>query len=283
MQDKLNQSRDRKGPGLTRRALLGAAPFVFVRRLTGQTAQQKGRQYVHDALDALGGQNFLDIQNQVSSGRAYSFYNASVRGLARITVYERFDEMQPNMPSDWLPVSRREIYTEKGDFFSLFVNGKGWEVTFQGARPLPLDMIDRYRLSVRRDFLYFLRYRLNENGLYFYNPGMEIVDNTPTNAVEISDSEGETIKVFLRQSDGLPHMGLYTRRDPKTRIPFEEKSIWSKYKPVETRATIPWNIRKERDGEVVFEQFASEVKVNTQIEPEIFRLPSDAKLLDPDP
>ena len=137
---------------LSRRTLLAGAPFVFVRRLTGQTAQEKGRQYVHDALDALGGQNFLDIQNQVASGRAYSFYNASVRGLARITVYERFDEMQPNMPEDWLPVSRREVYTEKGDFFSLFVNGKGWEVTFQGARPLPLDMINRYRLSVRRDF-----------------------------------------------------------------------------------------------------------------------------------
>jgi hypothetical protein len=278
------EARPRKQPpGPTRRAILAAAPLVFARRLTGQTAQEKGRQYVHDALDALGGQKFLDIRNQVSSGRAYSFYNASVRGLARITVYERFEPMQPNMPEDWLPVSRREVYTEKGDFFSLFVNGKGWEVTFQGARPLPLDMIQRYRLGVRRDFFYFLRYRLNENGLYFYHPGMEIVDNTPTNAVEISDAEGETITVYLRQSDGLPHMGLYTRRDPKTRIPFEEKSIWSKYKPVETGAIIPWNVRRERDGEVVFEQFASEVTVNTDIKPEIFQLPSDAKLLDPNP
>ena len=268
---------------VSRRTLLAAAPLVFVRRLTGQTAQQKGRRFVEDALDAMGGQKFLDIHNQVAIGRAYSFYNASVRGLARITVYERFDEMQPNMPEDWLPVSRREVYSEKGDYFSLFVNGKGWEVTFQGARPLPLDLIDRYRLSVRRDFLYFLRYRLNENGLYFYNPGMEIVDNTPTNTVEISDSEGETITVYLRQSDALPHTGLYTRRDPKTRIPFEEKSIYSKYRGVETGALIPWNIRKERDGEVVFEQFASEVRVNTDIKPEIFQLPSDAKLLDPEP
>jgi hypothetical protein len=267
----------------SRRALLAAAPFVFIRRLTGQTAQQQGRQFVQDALDAMGGEKFLDIRNQAAVGRAYSFYNASVRGLARITVYERFDPMQPNMPDDWLPVSRREVYSEKGDYFSLFVNGKGWEVTFQGARPLPLDLIDRYRLGVRRDFFYFLRYRLNENGLYFYNPGMEIVDNTPTNAVEISDSEGETITVYLKQSDGLPHTGVYTRRDPKTRIPFEEKSIWSKYRSVETGATIPWNIRKERDGEVVFEQFASEVKVNTELKPEIFQLPKDAKLLDPEP
>ncbi len=282
------QSPDHEGAGLSRRTLLGralfgAAPLLFVRRLTGQTKQEMGRQHVHDALDALGGKKFLDIRNQIASGRAYSFYNSRVRGLARITVYDRFDDMQPNMPAEWLPLARREVYTEKGDFFSLFVNGKGWEVTFQGARPLPLDMLQRYRLGVRRDFFYFLRYRLEENGLYFYNPGMEIVDNTPTNAVEISDAEGETITVYLKQSDGLPHMGLYTRRDPKTRTPYEEKSIWSKYKVVETGATIPWNIRRERDGEAVFEQFASEVLVNTEIKPEIFRLPGDAKLLDPDP
>ncbi len=278
-----NRSLTVAAPVFSRRALLGAAPFVFIRRLTGQTAQEKGRQYVEDALDAMGGQNFLDIRTQVATGRAYSFYNASVRGLARVTVYERFDPMQPNMPADWLPVSRREVYTEKGDYFSLFLNGKGWEVTFQGARPLPLDLAERYRLSVRRDFFYFLRYRRNENGLYFYNPGMEIVDNTPTNKVEISDAEGETITVYLRQSDGLPHTGVYTRRDPKTRIPFEEKSIWSKFREVETRAIIPWNIRKERDGEVIFEQFAGEMTVNSDIKPEIFQLPKDAKLLDADP
>ncbi|MCB1021061.1 MAG: hypothetical protein KDC27_14105 [Acidobacteria bacterium] len=273
----------KENASLSRRALLSAAPFVFVRRLTGQTAQEKGREFVHDALDAMGGDRFLDIHTQVASGRAYSFYNASVRGLARISVYERFEPMQPNMPADWLPVSRREVYTEKGDYFSLFLNGKGWEVTFQGARPIPLDLIERYRLSVRRDFLYFLRYRMNENGLYFYSPGMEIVDNTPTNAVEISDSDGETITVYLRQSDGLPHTSKYTRRDPKTRIPFEEKSIYSKFRAVETNAIVPWNIRKERDGEVVFEQFASEFHVNQEIKPGIFQLPSDAKLLSQEP
>ncbi len=257
-----------------------AGGLIVGPRGLAQTRQERGKQLVHQALEKLGGKAFLSIGNLAISGRAYSFYNARVRGLARISVYDRFDPMQPNADAEWLPVSRREVYNEKGDYYSLFLNGKGWEVTFQGARILPTDVLDRYRIGVRRDFFYFLRYRLDEPGLYYYNPGMEIVDNEPTDAVEITDAEGEAITIYFRQNDGLPHQQIYTRRDPKTRIPFEEKSIWSKYRRV-AGALLPWNIRKERDGEVIYEQFASTVEANTQLKPQIFELPKGAAILEP--
>ncbi len=268
--------------GFTRRAALQAAAGLFVvgPRGLAQTRQERGKQLVEQALEKLGGKAFLGIGNLTSAGRAYSFYNANLRGLARITVYDRFEEMQPNSDADWLPVSRREVYNEKGDYYSLFRNGKGWEITFQGARILPEDVMERYRVGVRRDFFYFLRYRLSEAGLYYYNTGVEIIDNEPTDAVEITDSEGELITVYFRQHDGLPHQQFYTRRDPKTRIPFEEKSIWSKYRTV-NGALLPWNIRKERDGEVIFEQFASTVEANRQLEDKIFQLPKGAEVLEP--
>lgn len=273
---------------MTRReVLLGAgtvaASHLGVRRARAESAQEKGRRLVMDAYNAMGGDAFREVFNQVTTGRGYSFYRASVRGLARITVYDRYEPMQPNADGEWLPVARKEIYTEKGDFYSLFVNGKGWEVTFQGARPLPEDMLTRYRVGTRRDFHYFLRYRLEEPGLYFYHTGLEIVDNIPTEAVEVSDGEGETITVNLRQSDGLPHMARYLRRDPKTRIPFEEKTIWSKYRDLPGGVLLPWNIRKERDGEQIYEQFASEIEINQQLKPDIFELPRGIEMLPPNP
>ena len=264
---------------MTRREILAGAAGLAAAPLRAETAQEKGRRLVTKAYDALGGDAFREIFSQTTRGRAYSFYRANVRGLARITVYDRYEPMQPNADADWLPVSRKEIYTEKGDFYSLFVNGKGWEVTFQGARPLPEDMTLRYRIGVRRDFLYFLRYRLDEPGLYFYYTGLEIVDNIPTESVEISDSEGETITVYLRQGDGLPHLSRYLRRDPKPRIPYEETTIWSKYRPASGGIVLPWNIRKERDGEKIYEQFASEVTINDQLEPKIFQLPRGIEML----
>lgn len=269
---------------ITRRAAVGlsaAGAFLVGPRGLAQTRQERGRQIVDEALGKLGGDAFLEVRNVTARGRAYSFYNAQVNGLARVTMYDRFEAMQPNMDSEWLPVSRREVYTEKGDYYSVFRNGKGWEVTYLGARPLLPDVLERYRIGVRRDFYYFLRYRLNEPGLYFYHAGAEIIDNEPTEAVEITDSEGELVTIYFRRSDGLPHQQLYLRRDPKSRIPYEEKTIWSKYRKVGA-AILPWNIRRERDGDRIFEQYASEVEVNRPIEDQIFSLPSGIEMLKAD-
>jgi hypothetical protein len=244
-----------------------------------QTRQERGREIVDEALQKLGGNAFLEVRNITSTGRAYSFYNAQVNGLARVTMYDRFEAMQPNADSEWLPVSRREVYTEKGDYYSVFRNGKGWEVTYLGARPLLPDVLERYRIGVRRDFYYFLRYRMNEPGLYFYHAGAEIIDNEPTEAVEITDSEGELVTVYFRRSDGFPHQQLYLRRDPKSRIPYEEKTIWSKYRNVGA-AILPWNIRRERDGDRIFEQYASQVEVNSALEEQLFSLPAGIEMLD---
>lgn len=270
-------------PTTTRRgALRLAAGLALVGpRGLAQTRQERGEQLVLDSLEKMGGKAFLAVGTTRIQGRAYSFYNAQVRGLARITVYDRYEEMLPNQDSKWLPVSRREVYTEKGDYYSLFRNGRGWEITFQGARPLAPDVMDRYRIGVRRDLFYFLRYRLDEPGLYYYHTGVEIVDNQPTDAVEITDAEGDAFTVYLRQNDGLPHQQLYLRRDPKTRIPFEEKTIWSKYRP-SGYALLPWNVRKERDGDKIYEQFASSFEVNRQLKGKIFDLPAKITMLDAD-
>jgi hypothetical protein len=273
------------GNSMTRRkalavAAVGAGSFVVGPRGLAQTRQERGKQLVDEALASLDGDAFLQIDNITVRGRAYSFYNAQVRGLARVTMIDRFEEMQPNADGDWLPVSRREVYTEKGDYYAVFQNGRGWEITYRGARPLREEVIERYRVAVRRDFFYFLRYRLNEPGLYYYHLGVEIIDNEPTDAVEITDAEGQLVTLYFRQSDGLPHQQLYLRRDPKTRIPYEEKTIWSKYRDV-GGATLPWNIRRERDGERIFEQYASEVVVNQPIDDCLFSLPGGIDMLDP--
>jgi hypothetical protein len=250
--------------------------------LPAQTRQEQGKQFVEEALAAMGGEAFRKIRNTVKTGRAYSFYRADLRGHAVITVYDRYELPKDDAGSNWLPVSHREVYTEKGDYYSLFQNGKGWEVTYRGARPLPEERMQRYREATRRDIFYFLRYRLQEPGLYFYYRGVEIIDNVPAETVDITDSNSETITVYFRRSDHLPIQQVYTRRDPKTRIPYEEKSVFSKFRKVGD-VTLPWNIRQERDGEKIFELFGSSIEVNQALGDDVFRLPQGLSILPEDP
>ena len=251
-------------------------------QLRAETRQQHAERLVREAFEAVGGQNFLKIQTQVRAGRAYSFYNRQVRGQARITIYDRFDRADPEAGANWLPLRRREVYTEKGDYYALFLNGQGYEVTYRGAVPQPEDYMQRYRLASRRDIFYFMRYRMNEPGLYYYYNGTEIIDNVPSHSLDIVDAEGEAITLYLRQSDGLPLQQLYLRRDPKTRIPFEEKSVFGRYRPIGD-VLLPWIIRRERDEERVFELYAQSYEINVPLGDNVFALPSDLPLLPPNP
>ena len=250
------------------------------RPIFAQSRQEKAKQLFDKALVALGGQSFLNVRTLKKTGRAYSFYRHKLSGLAVMTLFDEFRELRESDDPDYLPVSRREVYTEKGDYYTLFRNGQGWEVTYLGARPLPEDTLQRYRISARRDIFYILRYRLDEPDMYFYYTGTEIVDNTPTHAIDITDGNNETVKVFLRMSDNLPVQQIYTRRDPKTRIPYEEKSIFSKYREVGW-VTLPWNIQKQRDGDKIFEFFGRTAEVNGKLKADTFDIGKKVQILPP--
>lgn len=265
---------------ITRRAFALACAAGGV--ASGETRQEKGKRLVEEALAAVGGPKFLDIRTQVRAGRAYSFYNRQVRGQARITIYDRFGPLRPDEGQDWLPTSRREVYTEKGDYYALFLNGEGYEVTYRGAALQPEDYMERYRLAARRDIFYFFRYRMEEPGLYYYHKGTEILDNVPCDAVDIVDAEGEAITLYLRQADGLPVQQEYLRRDPKSRIPYEERSVFGRYRPV-GGTLLPWIVRRERDGERVFELYAQSYLVNEPLSAEVFKIPPGVPILPPDP
>ena len=269
---------------LTRREFTKVLPglAIVAPALGAETRQEKGKRLIEQALQAVGGDAFLGIRNSIRSGRAYSFYNRQVRGLARITIYDRFDELKADAEVDWLPISRREVYTEKGDYYALFLNGRGYEVTYRGAAPEPEDYMQKYRLGAQRDIFYFMRYRMNEPGLYYYYTGTEIIDNTPCDAVDVTDADGDAITVYLNQSDGLPHSQQYLRRDPKTRIPYEERSVFGRYRKVGA-TLLPFIIRRERDGDQVFELFADNYEINTKIAPKIFSIEKNVEMLPPDP
>jgi len=253
--------------------LFATLPSVFA-----QSPQERARQILDNALAELGGQSFLKIHTIKRTGRAYSFYRYNLRGLAVMTLFDEFEELYENKGSNWLPVSRREVYTAKGDYFTLFKNGQGWEVTYLGARPLRDDTLHQYRVTTRRDIFFILRYRRDNPDMYYYYAGTEIVGNTPTHAVDITDGNSETVTVYFRMSDNLPVQQMYIRRDPKTRIPYEEKSIYSKYRKVAS-VTLPWNIQKQRDGEKIFEFFGRSVEVNSRFGPDVFTLDKKTKIL----
>ena len=66
-------------------AIVFAAALMLAQiGLAADTAEQRGRKVVDDAIAALGGDAFLHVQDRTETGRAYSFYNSQMSGLRRL-------------------------------------------------------------------------------------------------------------------------------------------------------------------------------------------------------
>lgn len=244
-----------------------------------ETNEQRGKRVIDEALAALGGRNYLAIQDRVESGRAYSFYHENLTGLALAKIYTRYLTRPEPPETGFLGVRERQAFGKKQEDVILFTQDGGYELTFRGARPLPDTRVTQYRDSTRRNIFYILRQRLGEPGMVFESRGTDFYENRPVEIVDVSDADNETVTVYFDQLSKLPTRQSFFRRDPITKDKIEEVTIFSKYRDVGGGVKWPFSIRRERNGEKIFEIFSEHVEINQGLKDNLFTLPADMKIL----
>ncbi len=266
-----------------RRSLTAAA---LVAALAAPAAAQvisaeKGKKLIEQCLAALGGTAFLKMRDRVQFGRAYQFSRERLRGLAVMTVFTKYDfPPSPPIPG-WIGVRERREVGRDGDYGFLFADGKGYEITFRGARPLPADYMQQYHDRLRRDIFYVLKYRMEEPGMVFESVGSEIIDNQPVDAVRVTDGDNRSFTVHLLQSSRLPLRQQYVRRDPKTRETIREEANYTKYRNF-GGVQLPLNVLQVRDDEKIFEMFSETIEINKGVDESVFSLKKGTKVLPED-
>lgn len=246
----------------------------------GQSKQERGKQVIATALDALGGPHFRAMQNRVESGRAYSFYNERLSGLSIATIYVEY--VQPAAPGE-LHLRERQSFGEKEKSGAVLLTGDaGYQITFRGARPVPQETLDRFKDSTLHNVLYMLKERLEESGLIFEYQGSEIVDNLPTDKVDITDADNRTVTVFFDHLSRLPLRQVYYRRDPTTGDRNEEVTILGKFRDVGGGVMWPFDVQRFRNGERIYQMYSDSVEINQNVPDKLFALPRGVPILKPD-
>lgn len=244
-----------------------------------ETTQQKGKRLVDEALAALGGPAYLHMRNRVETGRIYGFYNEDITGLAVDTLYTTYLP-RPDPPDPGLVAERiRDARGTKRDDVLLYSNESGYEITFRGARPLSETVMKQFRTATLHNVFYILRQRLGEPGLILESRGGDFFENRPVELVDITDKNNETVTAYFDQSTKLPTKQVYYRRDPVDNTRLEEVSIFSKYRDVGGGVMWPFTLRRERNGEKVFEMYSESVEINQDLADSLFNLPPNLKIL----
>jgi len=245
--------------------------------LAAETAQQRGRRVVDEALQAVGGQAYLAMQDRVETGRAYSFYRQQLEGLSIAKIYTRYLTPVAGKPS----VQERQNFGKDEYAGVLFTPDGAWEISFRGCRLLEQKRIDTWQDGALRNIFYILRQRLHEPGMDFYSQGSDLYDNRPVEIVDITDAAGLTVTVYFSQLDKLPVRQLLKRRNPDYKDFDREETLFARYRDVGGGVMWPSSIRRQRNGEKIYEIYSESVQINKNLKDDVFKLPPKLPILPP--
>lgn len=263
---------------LTRRTFLSLS---LPGPLAAQLQPEQGRRMAMQALAALGGDAYRRMHHRVESGRAYSFYHGQITGLTRATITSYYAPAPNPAPASFVCLHERQALGKKQDVIYLYTPEAAHEVTYRGARLQTEANLDRWKESLLHNFLYILHSRLDEPGLTFDAKGSDIYQNQPVVRLEVADSSGRAVIVLLDANTHLPVRQSWVRRDPVSRLPIEEVTLFAKYRDIGGGIQWPYVIRRERNGDRIFEMFSDQVKANPDVDQSIFALPKGVKILPP--
>jgi len=254
-----------------------AAPCV-----AAETAAERGKRVVEESLKALGGDAFLKVEDRAETGRAFSFYHSEITGLSVATIYTRYIP-EGSARAGKVRVIEREAFfrtaaRREEDSAALFTPDGAWTLTYRGALPFADERVQSHVDATWHDILYILRCRHDEPWDY-YSRGADIVDNRPVEVVEMTDAAGETVTVYFGRDDKFPIRQMYRRRNPTFKDFDTEVTVFDKYRDAGGGVKWPLDIRRERNGDKIYEMYSDSVQVNQNLPDNLFTIPANMKIL----
>ncbi len=251
-------------------AAAGAPAFVRAQSMT-----ERGRKLMEEGIAALGGAAFLSMKDRTEEGRAYSYYRERLSGLS----LARFETFYDDGPGQIVKLRERQAFGKKFDYALLFEgNGKAWDITFRGAKPVEDTTIARWQDSMLRNAIYILRCRMDEPGMIFERRGADVFDNQPVEVVDVTDNENRTVSIYFHGSTKLPVRHLYRRQNATDKTWNEEDMRYSKYR-VTDGIQWPWSVVRSRNGERNLELYSNEVVFNKGLKKSDFELGAGVNLV----
>ena len=241
-----------------------------------ETAHERGQRVVNEALQAVGGKAYLAMQDRVESGRAYSFYRQQLQGLSIAKIYTRYVAPAAGKPC----VLERQSFGKDESAGVLFNREGAWEFNFHGARQLEPKRADNWRDGTVRNIFYILRQRLDEPAMDFYSRGSDLYENLPVEIVDITDADGLTVTVYFSASSKLPVRQVFKRRNPEYKDFDTEETLFARYRGV-GGVMWPLSIRRQRNGDKIYEINSESVEINRNLRDDIFTLSPKLKILPP--
>ncbi len=175
--------------------VLAAPPIT--RTQTGDDAGEKNAKQARAALDAmveaLGGNAWLNMKNQVREGHIAAFY----RGEPDLGTTKFYDFHA------W-PDHDRIEFTKHRDVVQFYIGRKGREVTYRGAKALPQEQVDEFLRRRDHSIETAVKVWLKDPKTILVYEGQRMAERHLADQVTLISAQNESITIQMDTQTHLP-------------------------------------------------------------------------------
>jgi len=223
-----------------------------------QENARQARVLLDHAIQALGGQAYLNVHDMQQQGRTYSFYHG--RSSSNGVQFWRFVEY---------PDRERIEVTQQRDIAVIYVGDKGYEITYKGPHAVEKKDLDDYLRRRRLSLETVLRTWVNDPTVALFYDGNALAGNLPAQQVTLINAKDEAVSLFFDLDSHLPIKKSYKWRDPVDKDRNVEEEIFDNYKPVQGIMT-PYSFTRYYNGDMQNQRFLNSIRYNEGIDETMF-------------
>lgn len=219
---------------------------------------RKAHALLEQAIQALGGDAYLNVHDLEEEGRTYSFFhgNPTSNGV----LFWRFVEY---------PDKERIEVTPERDVAYLYTGNKGFELTYKGPRQVEKKDLDDYLRRRRFSLETLLHSWINDPTVALFYDGNALAGNLPADQITLIDSKDEAVDLFLDIDTHLPIKKSYKWRDPVDHERNVEEEIYDNFRVVQGVNT-PYGFTRYFNGDMQTQRFVNTVHYNQQLDQTMF-------------
>src|SRR6202167_792072 len=235
-----------------------ARPAGAANQGSDQENARQSRALLEQAIQALGGQTYLNIRDVQQEGRTFSFYHGRPSGTGAL--FWRFVEY---------PDKERLEVTKERDVAYVYTGNKGYEITFKGPHAMEKKDLDDYLRHRRLSLETVLRTWVDDPGVALFYEGNALAGNLPAQQVTLINAKDEAVSLYFDPDTHLPIKKSYKWRDPVDRDLNVEEEIYDNYRPVQGVMT-PYNFTRYYNGDMQNQRFVNSVHINPELDETMF-------------
>jgi hypothetical protein len=229
----------------------------MLRAQTTDEAGMKNAQQARAALDAmvqaLGGQAWLNMKNQMRQGHIAAFFHGQPD--AGTTEYWEYHA--------W-PDHDRTEYTKHRDVVQFYVDRQGWEVTYRGKKPLPQEQVDDFLRRRDHSIETVVKVWLKDPKTILIYEGQRLAERHLAEQVTLISAENEAVTILMDVQTHLPLRRSFQWRDPLYKDKNTDAEEYDDYHTINGFPT-PFTITRFKNDDVTRQQFLDHAAYNQEL------------------